>query len=182
MSAPFSTSSLANSLNLRVSTPAARNAVLGIEGIAASSDSFSRTLQNQMNAGGNASTRSESAPSQATREPERARAPEPNREPERSPERSAADGADKNTRTDRTDQQGAAQDRSGEAHSVEGQHRLPQVADENLEVSVEGRDILCRPPEGRFGKHANLEQAHQTTSLNSFTPVMQGMTGVLQTL
>ena len=32
MSAPFSTSSLANSLNLRVSTPAARNAVLGIDG------------------------------------------------------------------------------------------------------------------------------------------------------
>ena len=33
MSAPFSTSSLANSLNLRVSTPAARNAVLGIDGL-----------------------------------------------------------------------------------------------------------------------------------------------------
>ena len=63
MSAPFSTSSLANSLNLRVSTPAARNAVLGIDGLGATSDSFSRTLQNQMNAGGNASTRSESAPS-----------------------------------------------------------------------------------------------------------------------
>ena len=66
MSAPFSTSSLANSLNLRISTPAARNAVLGIDGIGATSDSFSRTLQNQMNAGGNASTRNESAPSPAT--------------------------------------------------------------------------------------------------------------------
>jgi hypothetical protein len=40
MSAPFSTSSLANSLNLRISTPAARNAVLGIDGIGATSDSF----------------------------------------------------------------------------------------------------------------------------------------------
>lgn len=119
MSAPFSTSSLANSLNMRISTPAARNAVLGIEGIAASSDSFSRTLQNQMNAGGNASTRNEPAPSPATREPERARAPEPTREPERSPERSAADSAGKNTQTDRTDQQGAAQDRSGEPRSGE---------------------------------------------------------------
>ena len=119
MSAPFSTSSLANSLNLRISTPAARNAVLGIEGIGAASDSFSRTLQNQMNAGGNASTRNESAPSPATREPERARAPEPTREPERSPERSAADSAGKNTQTDRTDQQGAAQGRSGEPRSGE---------------------------------------------------------------
>src|SRR5690606_28508012 len=115
MSAPFSTSSLANSLNLRISTPAARNAVLGIEGIGAASDSFSRTLQNQMNAGGNASTRNESAPSPATREPERARAPEPTREPERS----AADSAGKNTQTDRTDQQGAAQGRSGEPRSGE---------------------------------------------------------------
>ena len=119
MSAPFSTSSLANSLNLRISTPAARNAVLGIDGIGATSDSFSRTLQNQMNAGGNASTRNESAPSPATREPERARAPEPTREPERSPERSAADSAGKNTQTDRTDQQGAAQGRSGEPRSGE---------------------------------------------------------------
>ena len=115
MSAPFSTSSLANSLNLRISTPAARNAVLGIEGIGAASDSFSCTLQNQMNAGGNASTRNESAPSPATREPERARAPEPTREPERS----AADSAGKNTQTDRTDQQGAAQGRSGEPRSGE---------------------------------------------------------------
>ncbi len=125
MSAPFSTSSLANSLNLRISTPAARNAVLGIEGIVASSDSFSRTLQNQMNAGGNASTRNESAPSPAMREPERARAPEPTRypeptrEPERNPERNAADEAGKSTRTERTDQQGAAPDRSGEARSGE---------------------------------------------------------------
>ena len=119
MSAPFSTSSLAHSLNLRISTPAARNAVLGIEGIGAASDSFSRTLQNQMNAGGNASTRNEPAPSPATREPERARAPEPTREPERSPERSAADSAGKNTQTDRTDQQGAAQGRSGEPRSGE---------------------------------------------------------------
>ena len=119
MSAPFSTSSLANSLNLRISTPAARNAVLGIDGIGATSDSFSRTLQNQMNAGGNASRRNESAPSQAMREPERARAPEPTREPERSPERSAADSAGKNTQTDRTDQQGAAQGRSGEPRSGE---------------------------------------------------------------
>ena len=115
MSAPFSTSSLANSLNLRISTPAARNAVLGIDGIGATSDSFSRTLQNQMNAGGNASRRNESAPSQAMREPERARAPEPTREPERS----AADSAGKNTQTDRTDQQGAAQGRSGEPRSGE---------------------------------------------------------------
>ena len=119
MSAPFSTSSLANSLNLRISTPAARNAVLGIDGIGATSDSFSRTMQNQMNAGGNASRRNESAPSQAMREPERARAPEPTREPERSPERSAADSAGKNTQTDRTDQQGAAQGRSGEPRSGE---------------------------------------------------------------
>lgn len=119
MSAPFSTSSLANSLNLRVSTPAARNAVLGIDGLGATSDSFSRTLQNQMNAGGNASTRSESAPSQAMREPERTRTPEPTREPERSPERTAAEGADKNTRTESTDQQGAAQDGNGETRSGE---------------------------------------------------------------
>ena len=119
MSAPFSTSSLANSLSMRVTSPAASNAVLGITGIGASSDSFSRTLQNQMNAGGNASRRNESAPSQAMREPERARAPEPTREPERSPERSAADSAGKNTQTDRTDQQGAAQGRSGEPRSGE---------------------------------------------------------------
>ena len=119
MSAPFSTSSLANSLNLRISTPAARNAVLGIDGIGATSDSFSRTLQNQMNAGGNASTRSESAPSQAMREPERARTPEPTREPERGPERSAANEAGKNTQTDRSDQQGGAQDGSGEGRSGE---------------------------------------------------------------
>ena len=119
MSAPFSTSSLANSLNLRVSTPAARNAVLGIDGLGATSDSFSRTLQNQMNAGGNASTRSESAPSQAMREPERARTPEPTREPERGPERSAANEAGKNTQTDRSDQQGGAQDGSGEGRSGE---------------------------------------------------------------
>ena len=119
MSAPFSTSSLANSLNLRISTPAARNAVLGIDGIGATSDSFSRTLQNQMNAGGNASTRSESAPSQAMREPERARTPEPTRERERGPERSAANEAGKNTQTDRSDQQGGAQDGSGEGRSGE---------------------------------------------------------------
>ena len=119
MSAPFSTSSLANSLNLRISTPAARNAVLGIDGIGATSDSFSRTLQNQMNAGGNASTRSESAPSQAMRKPERARTPEPTREPERGPERSAANEAGKNTQTDRSDQQGGAQDGSGEGRSGE---------------------------------------------------------------
>jgi flagellar hook-length control protein FliK len=105
MSAPFSTSSLANSLNLRVSTPSARNAVLGIDGIGASSDSFSRTLQNQMNAGGNASARSESTPS---------RAPESPREPERSPERSAADEGAKATHTDRADQNANAPTRSGE--------------------------------------------------------------------
>ena len=51
MSAPFSTSSLANSLSMRVTSPAASNAVLGITGIGAASDSFSRTLQNEMKAG-----------------------------------------------------------------------------------------------------------------------------------
>lgn len=128
MSAPFPTSSLANSLNLRVSTPAARNAVLGIDGIGASSDSFSRTLQNQMNAGANAgantSTGNPSAPS---------RTPESPREPERSRERSAADKGARDAHTERADKGNSTQ-------NTNAPHRSDKPATGDKNDGATGKD------------------------------------------
>lgn len=88
MSSSLPTSSLAGSLNLRIMVPSARASVLGIEGLGASSDSFSRTLQNQMNTAsqGSGSARANgSLPPEPQREPEPTRAPEQTRQPEREP-------------------------------------------------------------------------------------------------
>lgn len=121
MSAPFSTSSLANSLSMRVTSPAASNAVLGITGIGAASDSFSRTLQNQMKAGDTPSARNEPAPSQGPREAER-RTSESTREPERSPERSTSNETGTNTQGSASKEAGTenrdAERKPGEASGV----------------------------------------------------------------
>jgi flagellar hook-length control protein FliK len=128
MSAPFSTSSLANSLSMRVTSPAASNAVLGITGIGAASDSFSRTLQNQMKAGDTPTARNEPAPSQAPREPER-RTSESTREPEsrasesaREPERSTSNEAGTNAQGSASKEAGTenrdAERKPGEASDV----------------------------------------------------------------
>ncbi len=117
MSAPFSTTSLATSLNLRVGAPTARNAVLGIESLGAAPDSFSRTLQNQLDAGNRANTRSEPAPTPPAREPERSRAPEGTREPERSPEPTRS--ASQNTEGERTDGDAGAENRGPDGQAGE---------------------------------------------------------------
>ncbi|MHB1375299.1 MAG: flagellar hook-length control protein FliK [Thauera sp.] len=90
MSSSLPTSSLAGSLNLRITVPSARAGVLGIEGLGASSDSFSRTLQNQMNTAGQgsgASSANASPAAEPRREPEPTRTSEQARQPEREPAR-----------------------------------------------------------------------------------------------
>lgn len=146
MSAPFSTTSLANSLNLRVSTHSTRNAVLGIDGIGASSDSFSRTLQNQMNAGG--STRSEATPNPVAREPERSRAPEPTREPERPAEPNATSDKANDAQGKRTDADAGASRSGGEARSDEA------VAPGNKGETTRGKETA-----GKDGQAADAGEA-----------------------
>ncbi len=88
MSSSLPTSSLAGSLNLRITVPSARASVLGIEGLGASSDTFSRTLQNQMNTASQGSGAARANPSPAPeprREPEPTRTPAQTRQPEREP-------------------------------------------------------------------------------------------------
>mgnify|MGYP005753551789 FL=1 len=90
MSSSLPTSSLAGSLNLRITVPSARAGVLGIEGLGAASDTFSRTLQNQMNTASQGSGAARANPSPAPeprREPEPTRTPEQTRQPEREPVR-----------------------------------------------------------------------------------------------
>lgn len=146
MSAPFSTTSLANSLNLRVSTHSTRNAVLGIDGIGASSDSFSRTLQNQMNAGGSA--RSEAAPNPVAREPERSRAPEPTREPERPAEPNATSDKANDAQGKRTDADAGTSRSGGEARSDEA------VAPGNKGETTRGKETA-----GKDGQAADAGEA-----------------------
>lgn len=136
MSAPFSTTSLATSLNLRVVAPTARNAVLGIEGLGAAPDSFSRTLQNQLDAGNRANMRSEPAPTPPAREPERSRAPEATREPERSQEPEPTRSASQNAQSDRSDGGSGGENRSTDAQPGEARAAGKQAGGARADEAV----------------------------------------------
>ena len=103
MTAPLSPTSLAHSFNQRLAVPSASSALLGIPGLGAHADSFSQTLQRQMNTPvrppGQASARpaerepEPSRPTPASQTPAQ-RPAEPAREPGRSTEaRTTQDGA-----------------------------------------------------------------------------------------
>jgi len=117
MSSSLPTSSLAGSLNLRITVPSARAGVLGIEGLGAASDTFSRTLQNQMNTASQGSGAARANPSPAPesrREPEPTRPPEQTRQPEREPVREPTQTAESRLSEQRSaTENGGAEDEGG---------------------------------------------------------------------
>lgn len=138
MTAPLSTTSLAHSFSERLAAPSASSALLGVQTLGAHTDSFSQTLQRQMNT---PARPPEQAPArQAQREPEPSRPPataensdqgppEPAREPERGrslDERPAEAGA----RTDRQQADGSGGERAAD----------PSTAGRGETAAAGGRD------------------------------------------